>query len=114
MSAGPPRETGKARRLNVAVLPARDALFKLDALVPAPERGLRGPFGAITRTESERCVICPERDVPPTAVPVARAGIPIFPVTASASGFVFVREEHLSRAIETAARWGPQIREIAT
>jgi len=27
---------------------------------------------------------------------------------------VFVREEHLARAIETLARWGQQIREIAT
>jgi hypothetical protein len=45
---------------------------------------------------------------------LARAGIPIFPVTASASGFVFVREEHLARAIETLARWGHQIREIST
>jgi hypothetical protein len=146
VNALPPRErtsdTGKGWRLNVTVLPSRFAVCKLDALAPAPEWGLRGPFGAITRTESELCVICPERDVPPTvertsgwralriagqldhahasgvlltaAEPLARAGIPIFPVTASASGFVFVREEHLARAIETLAQWGHQIREIST
>lgn len=133
---------GKGWRLNVTVLPSRYAVCKLDPLAPPPEWGLRGPFGAITRTESELCVVCPERDVPPTvertggwralriagqldhahasgvlltaAEPLARAGIPIFPVTASASGFVFVREENLARAIETLAQWGHQIREIAT
>jgi hypothetical protein len=133
---------GKGWRLSVTVLPSRFAVCKLDALAPVPEWGLRGPFGAITRTESELCVICPERDVPPTvertggwralriaghldhghnsgvlltaAEPLARAGIGIFPVTASQSGFVFVREEQLARAIETLAQWGHQVREIAT
>ena len=47
------------------------------------------------------------------AEPLARAGIPIFPVTASQSGFVFVREENLARAVETLAQWGHKIREIA-
>jgi hypothetical protein len=38
----------------------------------------------------------------------------VLPVTASASGFLFVREESLARAIETLASWGHSIREIAT
>jgi len=132
----------KGWRLSITVLQGRYAVCKLDPFAPAPEWGLRGPFGAITRTESELCVICPERDVPAqvervggwralriagmldhihesgvlltAAEPLARAGISIFPVTASGSGFVFVRDEQLARAIETLASWGHTVREIAT
>jgi len=132
----------KGWRLSVTVLPSRYAVCKLDPYAPAPEWGLRGPFGCVTRTESELCVICPERDVPQTVErsggwralriagkidhskdagvlrsavePLARAGVPVLPVTASSSGFLFVREETLGRAIETLASWGHSIREIST
>ena len=73
MSASRPPVTTQEKgwRLSVTVLPSRYAVCKLDPYAPAPEWGLRGPFGCVTRTESELCVICPERDVPQT---VERSG----------------------------------------
>jgi len=137
-----PGASEKGWRLSVTVLPSRYAVCKLDAYAPTPAWGMRGPFSSVTRTESELCVICLERDVPQTVErssgwralriagridhsreagvllsavePLARAGVPVLPVTASASGFLFVREEQLARAIETLASWGHSIREIAT
>ena len=113
MNALPPRErseSGKGWRLNVTVLPSRYAVCKRD-VPPTVEhtsgwRALR-IAGQLDHAHASGVLLT-------AAEPLARAGIPIFPVTASASGFVFVREEHLARAIETLAQWGHQIRDIST
>ncbi len=126
-------------RLEIAVMPERYALCRLDPDTPPPTWALRGSLSTITRSPREVSIICLERDVPSkvrkiggwralrlegpidhvaesgvlvaVAEPLARAGISIFPVSTFGSGYLFVGAENLDRAVATLVAWGHRIRD---
>ena len=126
-------------RLDITLLPERFAVCRLDADVPVPAWALRGAFSTLVRTPEELCVVCPEKNAPSrvrkvtgwralrlagqidhtgesgvllTVVePLARAGVPVFPVTSCSAGFVLVHEPHVEKALETLRAWGHALHE---
>jgi len=112
----------------------------MDPGTPPPAWALRGSFTALVRTPEELCIVCPERDAPSrvkkvggwralrlagaldhtgesgvllTVVePLARVGVPVFPVTSADAGYVLVHEPHVEKALETLRAWGHAVREL--
>ena len=96
---------------------------------------MRGPLTAIVKNGSDLCIVCPERDAPSrvrkltgwrclrlagdmdhagesgvllTVVePLARSGIPVFPVTSWDEGYVLIAEPHVEKALATLTAFSP-------
>jgi uncharacterized protein len=128
-------------RLDITLLPERFAVCRMDPGTPPPAWATRAAFSALVRTPEELCIVCPERDAPSrvkkvvgwralrlagtidhtgesgvllTVVePLARAGVPVFPVTSFYSGYVLVHEPHVEQALTTLRAWGHAIHEAA-
>ena len=126
-------------RLDIEVLPARYAVCRMEADTPPPAWALRGAFTALVRTPEELCIVCPEKDAPSrvkkvvgwralriagdidhageagvlrTVVePLAKVGVPVFPVTSWNAGYVLVPEAHVEKALATLQAWGHGLRE---
>lgn len=127
-------------RLDIALLPERFAVCRMDPDTAPPAWALRGGFTALVRTPDELCIVCPEKDAPSrvkkvvgwralrlageldhtgesgvllTVVePLARAGVPVFPVTSWNAGYVLIHEPHVEKALATLKAWGHTIHEV--
>jgi uncharacterized protein len=128
-------------RLDITLLAERFAVCRMDAGTPPPAWALKGTFTALVRTPEELCIVCPERDAPSrvkkvtgwralrlvgqldhtgesgvllTVVePLARVGVPVFPVTSCSSGYVLVHDPHVEQALTTLRAWGHSVHEAA-
>ena len=128
-------------RLDITLLPERFAVCRMDAATPPPAWAFKSTFSALVRTPEELCIVCPERDAPSrvkkvtgwralrlagqldhtgesgvllTVVePLARAGVPVFPVTSCDSGYVLVHDPHVEKALATLRAWGHAVHEAA-
>jgi uncharacterized protein len=126
-------------RLDIALLPERYAVCRMDAATPPPAWAQRAAFFALIRTPDELCIVCPEKDAPSrvkkvggwralrlageidhtgesgvllTVVePLARVGVSVFPVTSNDSGYVLVHEPHVEKALATLRSWGHAVHE---
>jgi len=124
-------------RLDIALLPERYAVCRMDPDTPPPTWAMRGPLTALIRNGDELCIVCPERDAPSrvkkltgwrclrvagdmdhtnesgvllTVVePLARAGVPVFPITSWDAGYVLIHEPHVEKALATLTSWGHTI-----
>lgn len=126
-------------RLDIALLPERFAVCRMDAATPPPAWALRGRLTSIVRTPDELCIVCPEKDAPSrvkkvvgwralrlvgeldhagesgillTVIePLARVGVPVFPLTSWHSGYVLIHEPYVEKALETLQAWGHSLHE---
>jgi uncharacterized protein len=126
-----------SRRLPLLILPRTLAVCRLppDAPVPAWVAGAT-EFVSVTRTDDELSVICPQERVPDgvrcepdyravkvrgplpvnligifvsLAVPLAEAGLSIFPIATYDTDYVLVKGSDLARAVDVLRRAGHEV-----
>ena len=123
--------------LGLTVLPAPLAICRLDPLAATPAWAWEArEFLTISRTPTELSIVADEAAVPPElaaergyralrvdgplplgmvgifarlAVPLAGAGVPIFPIATFDTDYLLVRENTLSQAIAALARAGHRV-----
>ena len=131
--------TEAAGRLPLVLLPDRFALCQLGATVAIPGWAVGpSPFLSIARTPTEPSIVTVERAVPndilaergwrvlkvrgplplnligifvAIGVPLAKAGISIFPIATYETDYVLVRDADLPRALEALRGAGHEIAE---
>jgi hypothetical protein len=122
--------------LTLTVLPDRYAISRLAPNVAIPAWCV-GQFVSVSRTPDELSIVCPEATVPSgitcapgwrvlkcegpldyalpgimasLAVPLADAGVPIFPIATYDTDYILVKETHLETAINALNRYGHAVR----
>ena len=125
-------------KLTLSILPDEFAICQFDRALPIPNWSLQG-FFAITRTQDELSIVCPQADVPQTAqaeafkgnwrcfkiegpldfaltgvlvaiaVPLAAADISIFAISTYATDYVLVKQSVLERAVQVLLQAGHQV-----
>lgn len=122
--------------LRLEVLPGRFAVARLPSDAPAPAWAAGDGLHSITRTAQELSIVCPERTVPEEvrseagfralrvagpldfhlvgillslAQPLAEAGVSIFTLSTFDTDYIFVREEHLERALAALGGAGHEV-----
>jgi hypothetical protein len=123
-------------RLHLSIRPGRLSICRLPPETPRPEWVPDEPFCAVTRTDEELSIVCPEVAVPAgircepgwralkvagplafeltgvlagLAVPLARAGIGIFALSTFDTDYVLVQAPDLDRAVEALHRAGHRV-----
>lgn len=123
-------------RLRLSIRPGRLSICRLPPETPRPDWVPDAPFCAVTRTEEEVSIVCPEEAVPvgircrpgwralkvagplafdltgvlaALAAPLARAGISIFALSTFDTDYVLIQAPDLHRAIETLNRAGHRV-----
>jgi uncharacterized protein len=123
--------------LTLTVLPDRYAICKLDAKAAVPDWATGDEFVSISRTRDELSIVCPERNLPAEAkcardwrvlrcegpldfsltgimsslaMPLAEAGVPIFPIATHDTDYVLVKEPQLEAAIHALTSYGHAVR----
>lgn len=134
----PAPRTDAKRQLRFAVLPETFAVCRLEADAPTPPWALpaAAPFAALTRTDDELSVICPQDAVPGgitaerdwralkvlgplpfdavgilvgLTAPLADAGIPIFAVSTFDTDYVLIKNDRLQAALEVLQQAGHRL-----
>ncbi len=129
-------------KLTLAVLHAVFAVCRFEPYEPIPAWSLQG-FFAVTRTDDELSIVCPQANVPleirktgvegewrcfkvegplafaltdvllAIAAPLAAAGISIFAISTYKTDYVLVKQHALEQAIQTLAQAGHRVIEEA-
>jgi uncharacterized protein len=113
------------------------AVCRLPSDAPVPVWAVGGPFSSVTRTSDELSVVCAAAGVPPElaasrdwralrvdgpldlalvgvlaalAVPLAEAGVSIFPIATHDTDWILVPAAQLDRACDALARAGHEVR----
>jgi hypothetical protein len=123
--------------LTLTILNGHYAVCKLDAAVPIPPWATDGEFVCVARSREELSIVCPEGNVPPgitcepgwralkcegpldyeltgvvasLAVPLADAGVPIFPIATHNTDYILVKDRHLETAVNALITYGHHVR----
>ena len=126
-----------SKRLNMTAMKEAMAICRMEPHEGIPAWIVEGPFYAVTRTEDELSLVCPEKQVPqgiksdrgwrclkiqgPLALsetgilasiagPLARAGICIFVVSTYETDYLLVKKKDFLRVIRLLCRVGHQVR----
>ncbi|GER90205.1 amino acid-binding protein [Dictyobacter vulcani] len=125
------------RRLVLALQPDMLAICRLEPTAYIGNDVLNGNFVAITKTDEELSIICPQENMPEEAIytkgwrclriegpfshdtsgilasvlaPLAEAHLSVFTATTFDTGHVLVKEENLNRAIQILTQTGHVVR----
>ncbi|GCE23700.1 ACT domain-containing protein [Dictyobacter kobayashii] len=125
------------KRLILTLQPDTLAICRLDPTTRISTEMLNGNFVAITKTDEELSIICPQENIPDEVIytkgwrclriegpftpdtagimssvlaPLAEAGLSVFTATTYDTGHVLVQEENLNLAIQILAQAGHTIR----
>jgi hypothetical protein len=123
--------------LTLTMLRDAYAVSRLDAAVPIPPWATEGEFVCVARSSDELSIVCPELNVPAgitcergwralkcegpldyeltgivasLAVPLADAGVPIFPIATHNTDYILVKERHLETAVNALIAYGHHVR----
>jgi hypothetical protein len=123
--------------LTLTLLSDRYAICRLDPNAELPEWCRSGEFVSMSRTPDELSIVCLESSVPSgiecesgwrilkcegpldytlpgiiasLAIPLADAGVPIFPVATHETDYILVKELHLQIAINALTSYGHAVR----
>ncbi|GCE09599.1 ACT domain-containing protein [Dictyobacter aurantiacus] len=125
------------KRLILTLQPDVLAICRLDPATPLSSDMLNGNFVAITKTDEELSIICPQTNITDEAIytrgwrclriegpfapdttgilaavlsPLANANLSVFTATTYDTGHVLVREQDLNQAIQILAQAGHTVR----
>lgn len=123
--------------LTLTVLPDRYAICRLHPNTESPLWASKGQFVSVSRTPDELSIVCRETNVPPgvtfepgwrifkcegpldyslpgimasIAVPLAEAGVPIFPIATYDTDYILIKEAHQETAINALTSYGHAVR----
>lgn len=124
--------------MDLAVLPDRYSVCRLDPRAAVPEWALTGPFFSVTRTADELSIVCMEESVPGSGVKVekgfralklqgplafgltgvlapllqllASAKIPVFTLSTFDTDYILVPAGELDKATQTLRAVGHRVR----
>ena len=112
--------------MELILLPDSLAICRLGKDAKIPDWALAGSFYAVTRTEDELSIVCPDGHPPPgtkldsgwralkvqgplaleeigvlagITAPLAEAGLPVFVISTFDTDYLLVKQQHLSRAV---------------
>lgn len=122
--------------VDIEILSGRYAACRLEPSTPVPAWAQGGDFCAVTRTDQELSIVCPEHVVPDEidaqrgwrcmrvaepldfavtgvaaalASPLAAAGIPILLIATYDTDYLLVRDDHFDRALAALREAGHRV-----